>query len=117
MAKRNSEHIGFVSLSRQPATADWTVATIKLAMEQEPEGDIEAVLNYVPCKAKHRFGVRLRVTRASPGRPPIDDTEVVNAILKWMDGGTARSIAVRMEKIGRGADDMAAKRWDDKAVK
>ena len=80
MAKRNSEHIGFVSLSRQPATADWTVATIKLAMEQEPEGDIEAVLNYVACKAKHRFGVRLHVTRASPGRPPIDDTEVVNAI-------------------------------------
>jgi hypothetical protein len=50
MAKRNSEHIGFVSLSRQPATADRTVATIKLAMEQEPEGDIEAVLNYVACK-------------------------------------------------------------------
>jgi hypothetical protein len=54
MAKRNSEHTGFVSLSRQPATADWTVATIKLAMEQEPEGDIEAVLSYVACKAKHR---------------------------------------------------------------
>jgi hypothetical protein len=56
-----------LSASRQPATADWTVATIKLAMEQEPEGDIEAMLNYVACKAKHRFGVRLRVTRASPG--------------------------------------------------
>lgn len=84
MAKRNSEHIGFVSLSRQPATADWTVATIKLAMEQEPEGD----MNYVACKAKHRFGVRLHVTRASPGRPPIDDTEVVT---RSSNGGLVHS--------------------------
>jgi hypothetical protein len=86
-------------------------------MAEEAEGDFLAVARNIVGAVGEHTGTKLRMTVASPGRPPIDDSAAVAAIVKRMAGGTDRSIAVRLEKIEREADDTSARRWDDKVGK
>jgi hypothetical protein len=106
-----------VSKKQEPSTAAWSRQTLDLAMKEEEPGDIEAVLNNAARKAEAKFGVRLRVTVASPGPTPMDDSEALELIEKQLARRVLLNVAISTTRIDLGKERAAARRWKGKIEK